>query len=126
MAEPNPRKRQRASEDDDVHMLLNSMASQQQLIAEQLLQIKSVFMKHPNQIATPVSNTPVEDTTPTPYHVEVVPRRHTFSLSLVKTNLLKDAKKLYSKLYDTTTPTKEGLQKLLKHAQDRLCLLPCV
>jgi hypothetical protein len=83
------------------------------------MQMKSVFLPLPNQGATPVSDTPVDDTTPAPSRVELIQKRQTFLLSTVEANLFKDSKKLYSKLYDAMTTTKNGLQKLEKHAQDR-------
>ena len=107
MAEPNKKKRQRCSEEDTMQDLLNSMASQQQMFSEQLMQMKSVLLPHPNQGATPTADISVEHMAPTPPLVEEIPKRQTFLLSTVESSLFKDAKKLYSKLFDTMTTTKE-------------------
>lgn len=118
MEEPNKKKRQRVSEEDTMQHLLTSMASQQQMFSEQLMQIRNVLIPHPNQGATPTTNSFVEHMAPTPPLVEEITKRQTFILSIVESSLFKDGKKLYTKLFDTMYTTKEGLQKLEKHALD--------
>ena len=118
MEEPNKKKRQRVSEEDTMQHLLTSMASQQQMFSEQLMQIRNVLIPHPNQGATPTTNSFVEHMAPTPPPVEEITKRQTFILSIVESSLFKDGKKLYTKLFDTMYTTKEGLQKLEKHALD--------